>query len=106
MGPQQPAAPQRPAPRPGRGPGPLRPGPGRLLKGLGFSLLANQKRLTGPPHPDRDCQFGDIGRVRRRFLKAGLPVISVDAKKKVEFPTKDERGVNGYLLRSYSTGDR
>ncbi len=55
---------------------------GRLLKGLGFSLRANEKRLTGPPHPDRDRQFGYIGRVRRRFLKAGLPVISVDAKKK------------------------
>jgi hypothetical protein len=55
---------------------------GRLLKGLGFSLRANEKRLTGPPHPDRDRQFGYIGRLRRRFLKAGLPVISVDAKKK------------------------
>ena len=30
---------------------------GRLLKGLGFSLRANEKRLTGPPHPDRDRQF-------------------------------------------------
>jgi hypothetical protein len=55
---------------------------GRLLKGLGFSLRANEKRLTGPPHPDRDRQFRYIGRLRRRFLKAGLPVISVDAKKK------------------------
>ena len=55
---------------------------GRLLKGLGFSLRANEKRLTGPPHPDRDRQFRYIGRMRRRFLKAGLPVISVDAKKK------------------------
>ncbi len=33
---------------------------GRLLKGLGFSLRANEKRLTGPPHPDRDRQFGHI----------------------------------------------
>src|SRR4051794_31996904 len=55
---------------------------GRLLKGLGFPLRANEKRLPGPPHPDRDRQFRYIGRVRRRFLKAGLPVISVDAKKK------------------------
>ncbi len=55
---------------------------GRLLKGLGFSLRANEKRLTGPPHPDRDRQFGYIQRTKRRFLKAGLPVISVDAKKK------------------------
>ena len=55
---------------------------GRLLKGLGYSLRANEKRLTGPPHPDRDRQFGYIRRTRRRFLRAGLPVISVDAKKK------------------------
>ena len=55
---------------------------GRLLKGLGFSLRANEKRLTGPPHPDRDRQFRHIEQTRRRFLKAGLPVISVDAKKK------------------------
>lgn len=55
---------------------------GRLLKGLGFSLRANEKRLTGPPHPDRDRQFRHIERTKRRFLRAGLPVISVDAKKK------------------------
>ncbi len=55
---------------------------GRLLKGLGFSLRANEKRLTGPPHPDRNRQFGYINRLKRRFLRAGLPVISVDAKKK------------------------
>ena len=55
---------------------------GRLLKTLGFSLRANEKRLTGPPHPDRDRQFRYIGRLKRRFLRAGLPVISVDAKKK------------------------
>ena len=55
---------------------------GRLLKGLGFSLRANEKRLTGPPHPDRDRQFRHIELTRRRFLKAGLPIISVDAKKK------------------------
>ena len=55
---------------------------GRLLKKLGFSLRANEKRLTGPPHPDRDLQFRYIERLKRRFLRAGLPVISVDAKKK------------------------
>ena len=29
----------------------------RLLKKLGYSLRANVKRLSGPPHPDRDRQF-------------------------------------------------
>jgi hypothetical protein len=55
---------------------------GRLLKKFGFSLRANEKRITGPPHPDRDRQFRYIERLKRRSLRAGLPVISVDAKKK------------------------
>jgi len=36
--------------------------------------------LTGPPHPDRNRQFGLIRRAITRFRNAGLPVISVDAK--------------------------
>jgi hypothetical protein len=54
----------------------------RLLRDLGYSLQANCKRYTGPPHPDRDRQFRYIGRVKKLFLAAGYPVISVDAKKK------------------------
>jgi hypothetical protein len=54
----------------------------RLLRKLDYSLRANRKRFTGPPHPDRDRQFRYIARQRQRFLKAGWPVISVDAKKK------------------------
>ena len=52
----------------------------RLLKTMGFSLRANVKRLSGPPHPDRDLQFRYIQRQKRKFLKAGQPVISVDTK--------------------------
>lgn len=29
----------------------------RLLEKLGYSLKANEKRLSGSDHPDRDCQF-------------------------------------------------
>jgi hypothetical protein len=54
----------------------------RLLKDLGYSLQANCKRFTGPPHPDRDRQFRYIGHVKKLFLAAGYPAISVDAKKK------------------------
>ena len=54
----------------------------RLLRKLGYSLKANRKRFTGPPHPDRDRQFRYIERVKKLFLAAGHPVISVDAKKK------------------------
>jgi len=55
---------------------------GRLLKKLDYSLKRNVKRLTGPPHPDRDRQFKYIEAQKKAFLEAGLPVISVDTKKK------------------------
>jgi hypothetical protein len=53
-----------------------------LLRQLGYSLKANRKRFTGPPHPDRDRQFAYIDGQRRLFNILGYPVISVDAKKK------------------------
>jgi hypothetical protein len=54
----------------------------RLLVKHGYSLKANRKRFTGPPHPDRDVQFRHIAHYKKLFLRAGWPVISVDAKKK------------------------
>jgi hypothetical protein len=54
----------------------------RLLKGLGYSLQANRKRMEGTQHPDRDAQFEHINETVRRQLEAGQPTISVDAKKK------------------------
>jgi hypothetical protein len=36
----------------------------------------------GPRHPDRDAQFENIARLKREYLGAGLPVISIDTKKK------------------------
>ena len=55
---------------------------GRLLRKLGFGLVANRKSLTGAAHPDRNRQFDYIRRVRQQFLRAGYPVISVDTKNK------------------------
>jgi hypothetical protein len=54
---------------------------GRLLKPLGYSLKTNVKRLIGKIHPQRDWQYRFIQRVKSRFIRAGEPVISVDAKK-------------------------
>lgn len=54
----------------------------RLLKGCDYSLKSNRKRLTGPPHPDRDRQFQYIERVKALFRTSGCPMISIDAKKK------------------------
>jgi hypothetical protein len=54
----------------------------RLLKGLGYRLQANRKRLEGAQHPDRNAQFEHINETIRRQLAAQEPVISVDTKKK------------------------
>jgi hypothetical protein len=54
----------------------------RLLRQNDSSLKRNNKRFTGPPHPDRDLQMRYIRRVTQLFLAQGHPVISVDTKKK------------------------
>lgn len=54
----------------------------RLLHEMNYSLKANVKRLAGSTHPDRDRQFEYIAQQKRTYLEAGLPVISVDGKKK------------------------
>ncbi len=43
---------------------------------------ALKKKTMGRRHPDRNAQFEKIGRLKKRYLKAGLPVISMDTKKK------------------------
>jgi transposase len=54
----------------------------RMLAGLGFSLQGNAKVTEGRQHEDRDAQFRYISDRVREYLAAGLPVVSVDAKKK------------------------
>jgi hypothetical protein len=54
----------------------------RLLKGLKYSLRVNHKKLAGKSNPYRDLQFQYIHRTRRRFQHQGLPIISIDSKKK------------------------
>jgi len=54
----------------------------RLLKKRDYSLKANRKCFTGPPHLDRDRQFRYIKRMKRFFVAAGHPMICVDTKKK------------------------
>lgn len=55
---------------------------GRWLRRRKFSLRSNVKRLSGPPHPDRDRQFKLIRRETTRFKNLKWPVISIDAKNK------------------------
>ena len=54
----------------------------RLLKDGGFSLKFNKKRRAGSQSPERDEQFRYIAAQKAAFLEAGMPVISVDTKKK------------------------
>jgi Rhodopirellula transposase DDE domain len=54
----------------------------RLLEQLDFGLMANRKSLIKVEHPDQDLQFRYIKQVKKLFLEAGFPVISVDAKDK------------------------
>jgi hypothetical protein len=54
----------------------------KWLRQRKYSLRSNVKRLSGPPHPDRNRQFKLIRRAITRFKNLGFPVISVDAKNK------------------------
>ena len=54
----------------------------RLLREHDYSLQANSKTIEGKQHPDRDAQFRYLNGQVSAFLAAGLPVISVDTKKK------------------------
>jgi hypothetical protein len=54
----------------------------QILHDLGYSLQSNRKTEEGADHPDRDAQFRHIGSVVKACLAKGLPVISVDTKKK------------------------
>jgi hypothetical protein len=54
----------------------------RLLDQLGYALHANRKSLSGPQSPQRDLQFRYLQAQRQDFTDNGLPIISVDTKKK------------------------
>ncbi len=56
----------------------------RILKKMGFSLRANFKKKNGvrANRPERDEQFKYIASQREEFSRLGLPVISVDTKKR------------------------
>jgi hypothetical protein len=54
----------------------------KLLREHGYSLQAPNKAVEGTQHPDRNAQFEKINARAEEFLKRGLPVVSVDTKKK------------------------
>ena len=54
----------------------------KLLTQLGFSRQANRKAEEGAKHPHRDAQFEHINARVTAAQAVGMPVISVDTKKK------------------------
>src|SRR3954447_8909822 len=43
---------------------------------------ALKRKTMGPRDPNRNAQFENIARLKKKYLKAGLPVLSMDTKKK------------------------
>lgn len=64
----------------------------QLLRGLDYRLQGTRKTEEGTDHPDRDAQFRQINRAVRRALAHGIPVISVDTKKKELIGLFENRG--------------
>src|SRR6267378_3007294 len=64
----------------------------QLLHEQNYSLQSNRKTEEGSNHPDRDAQFRHINACVKKSLAAGLPVISVDTKKKELIGNYDNAG--------------
>lgn len=64
----------------------------QILHDLDYSLQSNRKTEEGQDHPDRDAQFRHINAAVKRCLTRGLPVISVDTKKKELIGNYDNPG--------------
>ena len=54
----------------------------RLLDEMNYALHTNRKSLSGHQSPERDRQFRYLQVQRQEFTRQGLPIISVDTKKK------------------------
>ena len=54
----------------------------QLLHDQHYSLQGTRKTEEGADHPDRDAQFRHINATVKKALATGIPVISVDTKKK------------------------
>jgi transposase len=56
---------------------------GKILESMNYSKQSNQKMFqVGEPHPDRNAQFEHINKTASKRIKSGIPVISVDTKKR------------------------
>ena len=63
-----------------------------ILHEQDYSLQSNRKTEEGSDHPDRDAQFRHINAAVKKCLRQGVPVISVDTKKKELVGNYDNAG--------------
>lgn len=84
-----------------------------LLHRHGFRRRRAVKNKTMGRHPDRNAQFENIARLKQEYLAAGLPMVSIDTKKKEllgEFyrdgviDTREPLTVNDHDFRSQGQG--
>ena len=64
----------------------------QILHDLNYSLQSNRKTEEGADHPDRDAQFRHINTAVKKCMEQGIPVISVDTKKKELIGNYDNAG--------------
>src|ERR1019366_7957197 len=64
----------------------------QILHDLNYSLQSNRKTEEGADHPDRDAQFRHINAAVKKCMAQGIPVISVDTKKKELIGNYDNAG--------------
>ena len=85
----------------------------RILKGLDYRLRVNHKRVSTGSGPDRDQQFAYIAEQRAKFAGRGLPVVSIDTKKRElvgnfknsgSIWAKTPQAVNDHDFRSQADG--
>jgi Rhodopirellula transposase DDE domain len=67
----------------------------QLLHQQHYSLQGTRKTEEGADHPDRDAQFRHINASVTKALAAGIPVLSVDTKKKELVGNYTNAGANG-----------
>lgn len=85
----------------------------KLLRKHGYVRRKALKDKTHKSHPDRDEQFRHITKLRKRFKRKKLPVISIDSKKKEllgtfyrdgKLYTQKALSVNDHDFPTYATG--
>jgi hypothetical protein len=64
----------------------------QILRDQNYSLQSNRKTEEGADHPDRDAQFCYINAQVKKALATGMPVVSVDTKKKELLGNYDNGG--------------